>query len=175
MAVYKIRGEGGRPAARRVLVRVTIRPARFGDAVRIAEMANDLALRTTGKRGRMTPASVRRDLVGQTDLGCIVAERAGTVVGYALWSAAYETAFAARGLYLSDLYVEGGHRGQGIGRSLMQELARLCSADGGRFLWWVVTPDNAAAQSFYDGLGAVTDPVSARAVFEAPYEALLKG
>lgn len=177
MAVNRI--PGGERALRvpekRVFSRVSVRSARFGDAERIASMANQLARLTTGAPGRMTAAAVRRDLIDDTDLNCIVADRAGAAVGYALWSAAYETAFAARGVYLSDLYVEEGHRGQGIARSLMRELALICSAQGGRFIWWAVTPDNARAQRFYDTLGATSDPVDARAIFEAPFRELLGG
>lgn len=175
MAVHRTAEQGrARAPKQRLLTRVSIRPARFGDAQAIAGMANDLARRTIGGAGRMTAAAVRRDLIGQPDLGCLVADRSGSPIGYALWSAAYETAFAARGVYLSDLYVSPEHRSRGVGRGLMRALARICQEQGGRFLWWAVTPDNAEAQAFYDNLGAVSDPVEARALFEAPFEALLQ-
>jgi ribosomal protein S18 acetylase RimI-like enzyme len=175
MSVRKLHESG--PVGRRerpgVAAPVAIRVATPRDARRVADMANDLALLTTGQRGRMTADDVARDLIGDPALGCHVADRGGLAVGYMLWSAAYETAFAARGIYLSDLYVMAGHRGEGVAREMMRTLARLCEEDGGRFIWWVVTPGNADAQAFYDGLGATRDPVDARAVFEAPFRELL--
>lgn len=175
MAVRGMRETGPRAARRAVFSRLTIRSARAGDAPRIAIMANELARITTGTTGRMTAAAVRRDLVDKPDLHCLVADRSGEAVGYALWSVAYETAFAARGVYLSDLYVEETQRNQGIARSLMRQLALICEDRGGRFIWWAVAPTNKPAQAFYDSLGATDDPVEARAIFEAPFRQLLDG
>lgn len=165
---------GTRPRpSRAVLTRDRVRLARSGDAPRIAVMASELALLTTGRPGLLSAAAVRRDLIGNPDLHCRVADRAGEAIGYVLWSAAYDSAYAARGVYLSDLYVMESHRRMGVARTLMAEVARCCEADGGRFIWWVVTPGNAAAEHFYDGLGATTDRVNARAVFEAPFKVLV--
>ncbi|MEM9960388.1 MAG: GNAT family N-acetyltransferase [Pseudomonadota bacterium] len=150
-----------------------IRTAQARDAMAIARMANSLAQATGSGPGAMTAAAVIRDLIEADGLTPIVAVRGRDVLGYALYSTDYETAHAARGLYVADLYVEEAVRGTGIARALMQELARRCLADGGRFLWWMVMDTNETAQGFYDRLGATRDAVSARAVFDAPFEALL--
>jgi len=151
-----------------------IRDAIAADAEAIAGMANRLAVRTTGQAGAMTAEIVVRHLIGAEDLGLIVAELQGAVAGYALFSAAYDTAHAARGIYLSDLYVLPDRRRRGLARALMAEIACRAVAEGGGYLWWVVTPGNAEARAFYDRLGAVEDRVHARAVFEAPFDALLR-
>ena len=159
---------------RRTPCRARIRRAEDRDAAAIAEMANALALLTTGSPGQMTAETVRRELVGDRRLGLLVAELGGEAAGYALWSAAYETAFATRGIYISDIYVRPAHRRGGIGLALMQALARICRSEGGRFIWWAVGRENRAAQRFYDSLGAITDPVDARAVIDANFLALLE-
>lgn len=151
-----------------------IRRAEERDAAAIAEMANALALLTTGRPGQMTPEVARRELIGDRRLGCLVADRDGEAVGYALWSAAYETAFATRGIYVSDLYVRPAHRRGGVGHALMRALARICRGEGGGYIWWAVSPQNPTAQQFYDSLGAITDPVDARAVVDAHFQALLE-
>ena len=177
MSAQRIRrsNSGLRAPSRAVFTRVSVRDARADDAAIIAEMANALAVITTGEQGRATADAVRRDLIGDDALRCLVAERSGRVAGYALFSAAYESAVAARGVYLSDLFTLPGQRREGVAIELMRELARRCEADGGRFIWWAVTPGNAEAKAFYDSLGAISDPVDARAIFEAPFRALLEG
>ena len=159
---------------RRPSCRARIRRAEERDAAAIAEMANALALLTAGRPGQMTAEIVRRELIGDRRLSCLVADLEGEAVGYALWSAAYETAFATRGLYISDLYVRPSHRRAGVGHALMRTLARICRGDGGRFIWWAVSPENPTAQSFYDSIGAISDPVDARAVVDANFHALLE-
>ncbi|HUF57131.1 MAG TPA: GNAT family N-acetyltransferase [Thermohalobaculum sp.] len=159
---------------RRISCRARIRRAEERDAPAIAEMANALALLTTGKPGQMTADLARHDLIGDRRLGCLVADRDGEAIGYALWSAAYETAFATRGIYVSDLYVRPAQRRGGVGHALMRALARVCRAEGGRYIWWAVSPENPTAQRFYDSLGAISDPVDARAVIDVHFQALLE-
>jgi len=149
-----------------------VRDAAPRDAERIARMANRLALLTAGVAGRMTPARVETDLIRRPGLGCLVAERDGVAAGYALYTEAYETAYAARGLYLSDLYVMAEARRRGLARALMAEIARRAEAGGGQFVWWVVAPGGEEAHAFYDGLGATREEVAARALFDAPFARL---
>jgi GNAT superfamily N-acetyltransferase len=59
------------------------------------------------------------------------------------------------GLWLEDLFVRPSARGSGLGKALLQELARTCVARGyARFEWWVLDW-NAPAIGFYRALGAV--------------------
>jgi ribosomal protein S18 acetylase RimI-like enzyme len=59
------------------------------------------------------------------------------------------------GLYLEDLFVEPAHRSQGVGRALMQALARRAVDRGYQRLEWAVLDWNQLAIGFYRGLGAV--------------------
>jgi GNAT superfamily N-acetyltransferase len=77
------------------------------------------------------------------------------VVGFALWYVTFSTWKGLPGLWLEDLFVRPGARGSGLGRALLQELARICVDRGyARFEWWVLDW-NASAIGFYRSLGAV--------------------
>jgi GNAT superfamily N-acetyltransferase len=79
----------------------------------------------------------------------------GAVVGFALWYVTFSTWKGLPGLWLEDLFVRPSARGTGLGRALLQELARVCVARGyARFEWWVLDW-NAPAIGFYRALGAV--------------------
>jgi ribosomal protein S18 acetylase RimI-like enzyme len=93
----------------------------------------------------------------------VIAERAGSPVGYALFWPTYDTESACRGGWLSDLYVAPEARGQGAARQLLAEVARRTAARDGRYLVWLVHESNHQARAFYrrhaeewhDGLACV--------------------
>jgi GNAT superfamily N-acetyltransferase len=77
----------------------------------------------------------------------------GTVVGMAIWYVTFSTWLGRSGIWLEDLYVSPRHRGSGIGKLLLAELARLCTERGyGRLEWWVLRW-NTPSIGFYDALG----------------------
>jgi GNAT superfamily N-acetyltransferase len=85
----------------------------------------------------------------------LIAELAGSPVGFALFFPNYSTFLGKPGLYLEDLFVEPAARGQGVGLALMSALARITAERGyGRFEW-AVLDWNTPALEFYRALGAV--------------------
>ena len=78
----------------------------------------------------------------------------GDVVGCALWFLNFSTWQGAHGIYVEDLYVQPRHRGTGLGRSLLGELARECVRRGYGRLEWSVLDWNEPAIGFYESLGA---------------------
>jgi GNAT superfamily N-acetyltransferase len=84
----------------------------------------------------------------------LLAERAGTAVGFALFFANFSTFLGRPGLYLEDLYVREEVRGLGIGRQLLTSLARLAVERGWGRMEWAVLDWNASAITFYEKLGA---------------------
>ena len=79
----------------------------------------------------------------------------GDVVGFALWYVTFSTWKGLPGLWLEDLFVRPAARGTGLGKALLQDLARVCVQRGyARFEWWVLDW-NAPAIGFYRSLGAV--------------------
>jgi len=88
----------------------------------------------------------------------VVAESDGRVVAFALFFTNFSTFLALPGLYLEDLYVEPEQRGRGIGKALLEHLARLAATRGyGRFEWSVLDW-NADAIRFYQRMGATVMP-----------------
>jgi ribosomal protein S18 acetylase RimI-like enzyme len=93
----------------------------------------------------------------------VIAERAGSPVGYALFWPTYDTESARRGGWLSDLYVAPEARRHGVARQLLAEVARHTAARDGRYLVWLVHESNRQARAFYrrhaeewhDGLACV--------------------
>lgn len=85
----------------------------------------------------------------------LIAEEAGAVVGFALFFHNYSTFLGKPGIYLEDLFVLPEHRGEGHGKALLRELARLAVArDCGRLEWSVLNWNEPSIQ-FYRSLGAV--------------------
>jgi GNAT superfamily N-acetyltransferase len=85
----------------------------------------------------------------------LLAEEAGTVVGFALFFHDYSTFAAKPGIFLEDLFVEPEHRGRGHGKGLLRALARLAVERGCGRLHWSVLNWNESAIRFYRSLGAV--------------------
>ena len=74
--------------------------------------------------------------------------------GFALFYHNFSTFVGKPGIYLEDLFVKEGLRGQGYGKAFLRYLARLANhRDCGR-LEWAVQEWNKQAIGFYESLGA---------------------
>jgi GNAT superfamily N-acetyltransferase len=108
---------------------------------------------------RLTPETLAPHLFGERPVvESVVAESAGTVVGFALFFTNFSTFLAQPGLYLEDLYVQPAFRGAGIGKALLSHLGALAVArDYGRFEWSVLDWNEHAIR-FYEKMGATVMP-----------------
>jgi GNAT superfamily N-acetyltransferase len=77
------------------------------------------------------------------------------VAGYALFFHTFSTFVGQRGLYLEDLFVVPEHRGRGIGKRLLSQLAKLAVERRCARLEWAVLDWNESAIRFYQSIGAV--------------------
>ena len=137
-----------------------LRPAELGDVSAIVQLINGLAeFEKLTHLVQVTPESLAPHLFGERPVAeALVAERAGRVVAFALFFTNFSTFLARPGLYLEDLFVEPEARGQGIGQSLLEHLARLAATRGcGRFEWSVLDWNEGAIR-FYQRMGATVMP-----------------
>ncbi|MBX3500800.1 MAG: GNAT family N-acetyltransferase [Alphaproteobacteria bacterium] len=151
---------------------VAIRPARPDDADAVAKLAHALSVHDNEPTGNFTPEAMRQAVFDDPRVRVLVAEIAGRVVGYVMFHDSYDTAHAARGLYLNDIIVEEGARGEGVARRLMAAVMREAKKQGDVFVWWVAKPTNARALAFYRKLGAIQVPTMAHVIFGDPFDTL---
>ena len=135
-----------------------IRPARAADIPAIHQMIRDLAeYERSLPEVSATEDDLRAALLGgHPSLFAHVAEEDGELAGFALWFLNYSTWLGRHGIYLEDLYVRPERRGQGHGRALLAELARICVDRGYGRLDWSVLDWNSPTRRFYESVGAVT-------------------
>ena len=85
----------------------------------------------------------------------LLAELAGKIVGFALFFHNFSTFLGRAGIYLEDLFVRPEARGQGTGKALLRELARIALERGCGRLEWACLDWNAPSIAFYRAQGAV--------------------
>jgi GNAT superfamily N-acetyltransferase len=104
-----------------------------------------------------TVGSLRKSLCGRNPIaGALLAECDGKLAGYAIYFFTFSSFVGRAGLWLEDLYVRPEFRHQGLGRSLIEAVARIgAKRKCGRFEWTALDW-NKRALDFYAGLGART-------------------
>ncbi len=141
---------------------VVIRPATIEDAPALALLVAALRAHQNDPIGDLNEAAIRRDGFGEApEFSILIAERDRRPIGYALFTTTYEPAFAAKGVYLADLYVRPEARRSGAGRALVQAVAAEARRHNRRFVWWTSLTTNAEAHAFYAALGAITHELQA--------------
>ncbi|HIH03670.1 MAG TPA: GNAT family N-acetyltransferase [Methanoregulaceae archaeon] len=132
----------------------TIRPACREDCPRLLELVHELAA------FERAPEAVTVTLPQFEEAGfgpcpvwqAVVAEDAGTVVGFALWYVRFSTWTGCR-LYLEDIVVTASRRGEGIGHRLFGAALAEARARGYVGMTWQMLDWNDAARRFYDRFG----------------------
>ena len=135
---------------------LTIRAAKPGDAALVAGFIHGLAeYERLAHECEADEAKVTQALFcASPRVFCDIAEWDGQAAGFALWFYNFSTFRTCHGLYLEDLFVRPEHRSRGIGKGLIDHLARRCVDEGLKRLEWSVLEWNAPAIQFYEGLGA---------------------
>jgi GNAT superfamily N-acetyltransferase len=149
-----------------------IRPARPADSPALYSLIRALAeYERLLDQVVLTPERLEEHLFGPRPYAeALVAEDQGRVVGFALFFHNYSTFLGRPGMYLEDLFVLPEHRGQGHGKALLKELARLAVQRGCGRLEWSVLNWNEPSIQFYRALGAV--PMDQWSVYRLTGEAL---
>jgi len=102
----------------------------------------------------------------------IFAVEDGKEVGFALFFHNFSTFLGRAGIYLEDLFVLPEYRGQGCGKAMLQELARITVERGCGRLEWSCLDWNQPSIDFYLSLGAV--PMSDWTAYRLTGETLQK-
>lgn len=134
-----------------------IRPAVAADVPAIVRLIRALAeYEKLTDMVVLDEARLREHLFGPRPFAeVLVAEDTGSVVGFALFFHNYSTFLGKPGVYLEDLFVVPEARGNGHGKALLAELAKLAVARGCGRVEWSVLNWNEPALRFYRALGAV--------------------
>lgn len=135
---------------------VRIRKAEESDFKTIITLFKEFA--TFEKHPEKMVNTEERMLQEQAFFNGLVAEHEGKIIGYAAYFFCYYT-WIGKSLYLDDLYITPTFRGQGIGRSLFDQVLAIAKRSGCHRMRWQVSSWNAPAIDFYKKLGAHIDDV----------------
>lgn len=139
------------------VTRLRIREAVEADVPLIAALIKELAdYETLLHEVRMTEERLSSALFGSHPYAevAIAEDQAGETLGFAIFFHSFSTFLGQPGIYLEDLFVRPAHRGLGVGRALLQHLARVARERGCGRLEWSVLDWNETAIGFYRRLGA---------------------
>ncbi|XP_072046059.1 diamine acetyltransferase 1-like [Amphiura filiformis] len=75
------------------------------------------------------------------------------VVGFLVFYYGYD-AWQGKLAYMSDIFVTEKHRGNGLGKKMMQQAARISRGAGCQKMQWIVSEWNVPARNFYKRIGA---------------------
>jgi GNAT superfamily N-acetyltransferase len=132
-----------------------IRPATEADAELIFSLILELATyEKLADHVAGDPEVLRRSLFEQKAAEALLLEVGEETVGYAIFYTTFSTFECRSGIWLEDVYVRPEHRRGGIGRLVMEHLARLALERGHVRLEWCALDWNEPALDFYAGLGA---------------------
>ncbi|MGE5314990.1 MAG: N-acetyltransferase family protein [Acidobacteriota bacterium] len=111
----------------------------------------------TPEKFRITVEQMLRE---KEHIHCFVAVESATgeIIGYATYFIAYYT-WSGKSMYLDDLYVVEPHRGNGIGKKLIEAVIAQARKEDCAKLRWQVSRWNKRAIGFYKSLGATVDDV----------------
>jgi GNAT superfamily N-acetyltransferase len=133
-----------------------IRRAERSDVPLILSLVRELA-----DYERLTDQAVATEELFETHLfgeqpaaEALIAEVDEEAAGFALFFTTFSTFVGRPGLWLEDLYVRPQHRRSGVGRALLEHLARMAIERGHGRIEWTALDWNEPALDFYAGLGA---------------------
>jgi GNAT superfamily N-acetyltransferase len=138
------------------MAEITIRPADPSDAALILRFIRALAVY---EREPDAVVATEETLLAHgfgpnPYFHCLIAELDGSPAGFAFYFFDYSTWLGQPGIYLEDLFVDPTFRGQGVGKALLEALARIALERGCARMKWEVLDWNEPAIDFYRAMGA---------------------
>jgi len=134
----------------------TIAPVTTAEVPVLLELIRELArFERLEHEVQATAESLGSSLFGsQAVAGALLARCGGEAAGYAIYFFTFSSFVGRAGLWLEDVYVRPQFRKRGLGRRLIEAVARVgVERNCGRFEWTVLNW-NERALKFYRSLGA---------------------
>ena len=138
------------------------RPAAAEDVPRLAQLvAEAVAEQAEGRGGRIWSARETRALPADASLAALVADPDalvlagtidGTLVGYAV-AVTEQLRTGDRLGVVTDVYVEEGARGVGVGEALLDRVVAWCEAAGCIGIDALALPGNRSTKNFFESFG----------------------
>ncbi len=135
---------------------LTVRQATPADIPLILAYIRELAdYERAPEKAVATAGDIHRHMFGESPLiHCELAQWEGRDAGFALYFFNFSTWEGKPGLYREDLFVRPEFRGCGIGKALLQRLARIAVDTGCTRYVWQVLDWNTPSIRFYEAMGA---------------------
>lgn len=138
------------------MARCTFRPAVPGDEERILDFILALArYEHLEEQVTATPAILREWIFEKQKAEVLFPLVEEQEIGYALFFHNFSTFHGKAGIYLEDLFILPAFRGQGHGKALLREVARIALQRGCPRLEWACLDWNQPSIDFYRAMGAV--------------------
>jgi GNAT superfamily N-acetyltransferase len=137
---------------------ITVRLATPADLPLLVPLYREMEVQYEGPAA-MSEATIRSALerqvfVAEASASALIAEEANRLLGYAFISPLFPASAGTHALFIMDVFVSAAERSRGVGRALMQAVARRAAASGCSRVSWAVMRNNARALAFYASLGA---------------------
>ena len=107
----------------------------------------------TPEKVKISPEQMLED---QDIFKCLVATTGKEIIGFATYFFSYHS-WSGKAVYLDDLFVLEGYRGQGIGSKIFDEIVAIGKKEHCYKMRWQVSQWNSSAKTFYKMKGALID------------------
>ncbi len=136
---------------------LVVRSAEITDAAKILDFIVELAIYEKAEHEvKSTVTHIEQTLFSNGSTAhAIIGEKDNIPIGMAVYFFNYSTWLGQNGLYLEDLYVTSEHRGCGMGKKLLSQLAKIALENHCGRMEWSVLDWNKPAIDVYDALGAL--------------------
>jgi len=137
---------------------ITLAPVTPAEVPVLLELVRELArFEKLEHEFTATEESLQKAFFGpQPSAGALLARVDGEPAGYAIYFSTFSSFTGKTGVWLDDLYVQPQFRKRGLGRRLIEAVARLAAERGCTRFEWIALDWNERALEFYRSLGAKT-------------------